>query len=59
MVRGVDEVLAWLEEGKIKPPKVTVYPMSDVGKAHADLESGQTQGKLVLDTTHGQAAQIR
>lgn len=44
-------LLKWLHEGKIVPPVVKTYAMGDVGKAHADLESGQTIGKLVL-TNH-------
>lgn len=30
------------------PAQVTAYPMKDVARAHADLESGKTTGKLVL-----------
>jgi NADPH:quinone reductase-like Zn-dependent oxidoreductase len=27
---------------------VTTYPLADVARAHADIESGKTTGKLVL-----------
>jgi len=27
---------------------VTTYPFADVARAHADIESGKTVGKLVL-----------
>ena len=29
-------------------PQVTTYPLADVRKAHAAIESGRTVGKLVL-----------
>lgn len=44
----MDRLLGWVKEGKIRSPKVTTYPLTDVAKAHADLESGMTVGKLVL-----------
>lgn len=46
---AMNAMLPWLEEGKIKVAKVTAYPASEVGRAHADLESGKTVGKLVLN----------
>lgn len=33
---------------KFKINIFAVYPMEDVAKAHHDLESGKTQGKLIL-----------
>ena len=48
MATGLRQLLQWLEEGKLKPPRVTVYPFARVADAHRDLESGQTVGKLVL-----------
>jgi len=41
-------LLAWLAEGRLTPPPVTRYPISEVARAHRDLESGRTVGKLVL-----------
>ena len=38
----------WLAEGKIKPAPVTTYPLAEVARAHQDLESGKTVGKLIL-----------
>ena len=38
----------WLSDGRLKPPPVTFYPLDDVAKAHAEIESGETTGKLVL-----------
>jgi NADPH:quinone reductase-like Zn-dependent oxidoreductase len=48
METGLRQLLQWLEEGKLAPPRVTVYPFDRVALAHRDLESGQTVGKLVL-----------
>lgn len=42
------DLLKWYEEGLIRIPAVKSYPLSDVGSAHKDLESGKTVGKLVL-----------
>ena len=45
---GMQQILQWLEEGKIVLPTVTRYAFESVAEAHRDLESGQTVGKLVL-----------
>ncbi len=41
-------LLADARAGRIAPPPVTTYPLDEVARAHADLESGATVGKLVL-----------
>ncbi len=45
---GIGQVVRWIEDGKIQPPPVVTYPFRDVARAHADIESGRTVGKLVL-----------
>lgn len=45
---GMGDILKWLEEGSLKPPLVSTYPLSEVARAHADIESGKTVGKLIL-----------
>lgn len=45
---GMGELLGWVEEGKIKAPPVTTFPLDRVADAHRDIESGKTVGKLVL-----------
>ncbi len=47
--RRVEEV-AWplLETGKIKIPRITRIPITEAGKAHELLDSGQNIGKIVL-----------
>lgn len=46
--RCMDQINIWFEEGKLVPPKITTYPLKEVARAHKDLESGKTIGKLVL-----------
>jgi len=49
LLRGaMDQILGWLAAGRLAPPPVVTYPLADVARAHADLESGKTVGKLVL-----------
>lgn len=48
MIPAMEAVLAGIAAGRLQPPPVTVYPFDEVARAHRDLESGQTQGKLVL-----------
>ena len=47
---GLEHLVALLADGRLAPPAVTAYPLEDVARAHADLESGTTTGKLVLVT---------
>src|SRR5690606_33075194 len=42
----------WVDEGVLRPPAITTYPLSRVADAHRDLESGRTVGKLVLLPEH-------
>lgn len=39
---------ACLRDGSFVPPPVQAYPLDDVARAHRDIESGKTVGKLVL-----------
>jgi NADPH:quinone reductase-like Zn-dependent oxidoreductase len=48
MQEGIGQVVRWLAEGKLAAPPVVTYPFADVARAHADIESGRTVGKLVL-----------
>jgi NADPH:quinone reductase-like Zn-dependent oxidoreductase len=45
---AMNELLAGFTSGALTPPPVTSYPLAEAGRAHADLESAQTVGKLVL-----------
>jgi NADPH:quinone reductase-like Zn-dependent oxidoreductase len=42
------QIVGWLETGKLVAPPIVTYPLTDVARAHADIESGRTVGKLVL-----------
>ena len=48
MQEGMRDLLGWIDARKIVAPPVTTYPLADVARAHADIESGKTIGKLVL-----------
>ncbi len=48
LAEGLADITGWLEAGSIVSPPVTTYPLADVARAHADIESGKTIGKLVL-----------
>jgi NADPH:quinone reductase-like Zn-dependent oxidoreductase len=54
MQEGMHDIMRWLDEQAIVPPPVTTYPLAEVARAHADIESGQTIGKLVLVPPGGQ-----
>jgi NADPH2:quinone reductase len=43
-----NDVLNWLGQGKLKLHIHKVYPLSEAGLAHSDLESRKTTGKLLL-----------
>lgn len=45
---ALGQLAGWLAEGRISPPPLTTYPLAQVRRAHAELESGRTVGKLVL-----------
>ena len=45
---GMGRIHGWLQDGSIHPPPVTEYPLAEAGRAHRDIESGKTIGKLVL-----------
>lgn len=46
--KGMKDILGWIAEGKIQKCPVTQFPLERAAQAHAALESGTTQGKLIL-----------
>ncbi|MEA2859748.1 MAG: synaptic vesicle rane protein [Methylobacteriaceae bacterium] len=48
MRRAVDEILAWFQDGTIRVPPITCFPLEQAAEAHKALQSGATTGKLVL-----------
>ena len=49
LVPAMAGILRGFSEGWLRPPPVKRYPLAEVARAHADLESAQTVGKLVLE----------
>lgn len=46
--QSMTRMLEWARQGRIKKIPVTAFPVEKAASAHAALESGTTQGKLVL-----------
>lgn len=46
------KILIQINEGKLSPVIDSVYPLSEVQKAHELIESGRAKGKVVLTTTN-------
>ena len=47
---AMGRILAGFADGGLRMPAVATYPLEEVARAHADIESGATIGKLVLLT---------
>lgn len=45
---SMNDLIKWVEEGKIKAPPVQAFAYDKVADAHRALESGTTIGKLIL-----------
>jgi NADPH2:quinone reductase len=45
----IQELFGLVADGTIKPVVGETYPMSEVRRAHDDIESRRTTGKLLLD----------
>ena len=46
--RQLDQIREWIEEGKVKVHLEQVFDLDDVAVAHEKIETGHTQGKIVL-----------
>ena len=44
----LDHIRELVDSGKLKTHLSAVHPLADVHKAHAEMESGHTCGKIVL-----------
>jgi NADPH:quinone reductase-like Zn-dependent oxidoreductase len=49
LIPAMQHILRGFAEGRLRAPPVTRYALADAARAHADLESAQTVGKLVLE----------
>jgi NADPH:quinone reductase-like Zn-dependent oxidoreductase len=45
---SMQDLLRWVEEGKIKAPAIQPYAFTNVADSHRALETGTTVGKLIL-----------
>jgi NADPH2:quinone reductase len=45
----LDELLAMVADGRLRPLAGGVYPLAEAARAHEDLRARRTTGKLVLD----------
>jgi len=50
----MENLVAYLERGEIKPLIGKVYPLADIVKAQQDFLSKSISGKLVLTISHEQ-----
>jgi NADPH:quinone reductase-like Zn-dependent oxidoreductase len=48
LTESMNQLIAWLEEGRLVAPPVKRFPLDQVAEAHRAIESGTTVGKLVL-----------
>jgi len=46
-----DILNGWLEQGIILP-KINLFGIDEVGKAHELIQSGKSQGKIVIETSN-------
>lgn len=49
LVHYADELFGFIRDEKLDPRIYGVYPLSEVARAHGDLEGRKTTGKLLLD----------
>lgn len=47
-VLQLEKIKDWIEKGKVKVSVQHVYHLKDAAKAHKQMETGHTQGKIVL-----------
>jgi NADPH:quinone reductase-like Zn-dependent oxidoreductase len=45
-----DQVLEWIEDGKLKCPRVVEMAMQNVADAHTLIQSGKSIGKIIIKT---------
>jgi NADPH2:quinone reductase len=53
------ELLQMVEAGSLRPVVGGTYPLAEARRAHEDLRSRGTQGKLVLDCRAGKGVSDR
>lgn len=48
LTEGMDDMLRWVDEGRLHPPLTREFPLEAAAEAHKAIESGQSVGKLIL-----------
>ncbi len=48
LMESMQDLLKWVDQGKLKAPVIRSFPFDKVADAHRALESGTTVGKLIL-----------
>lgn len=56
LAQAMEELLEALEQKRVRPPPVATFQLADAARAHRELESGDTVGKLVLTVEQPQPA---
>ena len=46
--RGVEHIIGYLSDGRLRMPISAITPLAEAGRAHRLLESRQVSGKLLL-----------
>lgn len=44
-----DQICIWLEEEKLRCPRVVTMKMENIGEAHSLIQSGSSVGKIVME----------
>ncbi|KAK6020075.1 GroES-like protein, partial [Ostertagia ostertagi] len=45
--QDMEQIASWLESGQLKPEVSKVFDFSEMAKAHQEVETGRTRGKIV------------
>jgi synaptic vesicle membrane protein VAT-1 len=45
---GIQQIVTWVKAKQVVPPPFEVFPLSQAGRAHAVLQGGAVQGKVLL-----------
>jgi len=48
LAESMQQLVGWLQDGSVRAPPTTTYPLEAVAQAHRDIESAKTVGKLIL-----------
>lgn len=55
----MDQILAWVRDGRLAPARVTQFAMREVPRAHDLIQSGQSVGKIVCAAAAARASSLK